>query len=99
MIHITDNFVWLDVTKRCKSNLATLELNSAHELYEVEDDGTDHLIEDIDTIPSIIKWGSRICVEVGHLPKTHRPKKVWKDTDKELINGYWYVKIRDIINK
>ena len=96
MIHITDNFVWLDVTKKCKSSIATLELNSAHELYEVGDDGIDSLIEDVDTIPSLIKWGQRICIEVGHLPEKNKQKNVWRDTDKQLINGFWYVKIRDI---
>ena len=97
MIHITkDNFVWLDVTKKCKSSLSTLELWAAHELYEVEENGTDHLIEEADSIPSIIKYGSRICIEVGHLPKSYVPKDSWKDTDKILKDGYWYVKMTDL---
>ena len=70
MIHITkDNFVWLDVTSKCKSMTKILELNNVHELYEVGDDGNDRLIEDIDDIPRIIIEGARICIEVGYLPK------------------------------
>jgi hypothetical protein len=97
MIHITeDNFVWLDLTKKCKSARQTEELFSAHELYEVCDDGTDHLIEEIDEIPLLIKQGSRICLDVGHLPLKYIPKEVWEDTDKIQKDGYWYVKIADI---
>tara|TARA_R110000824_G_scaffold267856_2_gene456643 strand:- start:248 stop:463 length:216 start_codon:yes stop_codon:yes gene_type:complete len=70
MIHITkDNFVWLDVTSKCKSMTRILELNNVHELYEVGDDGNDRLIEDIDDIPRIISEGARICIEVGYLPQ------------------------------
>ena len=46
-----------------------------------------------------IKRGNRICIEVGHLPKNKRPLNIWTDTKKRLINGYWYVKISDLINK
>ncbi len=97
-IYITkkDKFVWLDVTKRCKSSMTTLELNQAHELYAVNPDDVDYLIEDTDIIPTLIKQGCRICIEVGHLPKEYKPTDSWKDTDKELINGYWYVKMADI---
>jgi len=97
-IYITkqDNFVWLDVTKRCKSSMTTLELNQAHELYAVNYEDVDSLIEDTETIPTLIKQGHRICIEVGHLPNKYKPTDSWKDTDKELINGYWYVKMADI---
>ena len=78
MIHITkDNFVWLDITSRnifsypqCNSMTRILELNNVHELYEVGDDGTDHLIENVADIPRIISEGARICIEVGYLPTT-----------------------------
>ena len=97
MIHIAhDNFVWLDLTRKCKSTRQTEELFSAHELYEVCDDETCHLIEDINSIPLLIKQGARICLEVGNLPFEYIPKEVWKDTDKIQKDGYWYVKIADI---
>ena len=70
MIHITkDNFVWLDVTSKCKSMTRIWELSNVHELYEVCDDASDHLIENIHRIPRRINQGSRICVEVGYFPK------------------------------
>ena len=75
MIHITsDHFVWLDVTEKCNSNANILF--SFFNLYEVEDNDTENLIEDINTIPSIIKSGSKICVEVGHIPKEYITKKL-----------------------
>ena len=68
-------------------------------LYEVEDNDTEHLIEDINTIPSIIKSGSKICVEVGHIPKeyitknynvmsTFRTIKVKREVARAKANAY-----------
>tara|TARA_R110002153_G_scaffold215757_1_gene368372 strand:- start:78 stop:296 length:219 start_codon:yes stop_codon:yes gene_type:complete len=66
MIHITsDHFVWLDVSEKATP------LFPFFNLYEVGDDDADHLIEDISTIPSIISYGSRICIEVGHIPQEY----------------------------
>tara|TARA_R110002167_G_scaffold173645_1_gene372233 strand:- start:340 stop:549 length:210 start_codon:yes stop_codon:yes gene_type:complete len=67
MIHITNNFVWLDVTKRCENTSETKSLAGAHELYEVLDDKSDHLIEDVDAVPTLIANGAKICIEVGYL--------------------------------
>jgi|TARA_R110001592_G_scaffold48991_4_gene153348 hypothetical protein len=100
MIHITDdNFVWLDVTKDCHSWNRTQELFMGNALYEVTDEGRDSLIEEPEFVDKSIKRGNRICIEVGHLPKNKRPLNIWTDTKKRLINGYWYVKISDLINK
>jgi hypothetical protein len=65
-------------------------------LYELCEDESDHLIEDVDTIPKLMNDGSRICIEVGHLPTKYKPKKLWKGTDKIIKNGFWYVKMSDI---
>ena len=98
MIYITkkDHYVWLDVTRKCKSFNSVLELNQAHELYAVSDDDVDSLIEDVDMVPRLVKRGYRICIEVGHLPKKYHPRKTWDGTSKKLIDGYWYVKLADI---
>tara|TARA_R100001440_G_scaffold74047_1_gene99134 strand:- start:2361 stop:2684 length:324 start_codon:yes stop_codon:yes gene_type:complete len=101
MIHITDDhFVWLDVTDKCNAKLNAYnyadELFATHELYEVTEEGRDSLIEEVELIKPAIARGSRICIEVGHLPKQYHPKQTWKDTDKKLIDGYWYVKMADI---
>tara|TARA_S200002703_G_scaffold159022_1_gene171064 strand:+ start:1862 stop:2173 length:312 start_codon:yes stop_codon:yes gene_type:complete len=98
MIHITkkDHFVWLDVTKKCRSFISTSELNQTHELYAVSDDDVDFLIEDVNMVPRLIKNGNRICIEVGHLPNKYHPRKTWDGTSKKLIDGYWYVKLADI---
>ncbi len=97
-IHITkDNFVWLDVTEAMKhGHKKREEYWLAHELFAVYDDGSDSMIESHEEIDEALNLGVRICIEVGHLPAEHRPRTIWKDTDKELINGYWYVKISDL---
>ncbi len=45
MIYITkkDHFVWLDVTKKCRSFISTSELNQTHEVYAVSEDDVEHL--------------------------------------------------------
>lgn len=98
MIHITDDhFVWLDVTDRMKYGMKMIEeIWLGHELYEVTEEGRDSLIEDVDLIKPAIARGSRICIEVGHLPKHYHPKQTWDGTDKKLIDGYWYVKMSDL---
>ncbi len=99
MIKITkDNFVWLDVTKQCVSQVKTKELFDAQVLYEVFEDESESLIEDPVLVKYAIQRGSRICIEVGKLPKKYQPKKVWDGTDKELIDGHWFVKMANILN-
>lgn len=97
-IHITkDNFVWLDVTEAMKQGKNKREdYWSAHELFAVYDDDSESLIESHEEIDEALKLGVKICIEVGHLPMQYRPRTIWKDTDKELIKGYWYVKISDL---
>ena len=46
----------------------------------------------------MIQRGSRICIEVGEQPKKYQPKEVWDGTDKELIDGHWFVKMANILN-
>ena len=69
MIHITSNFVWLDITARCDNPQTTRAFAVLHELYEVESDGTDHLIESVKDVPNLIANGAKICIEVGHIDK------------------------------
>ena len=91
-----DHFVFLDVTRICKSSIGAMEMNIAHELYAIDEKEAEFLIEDTDVIPSLIKQGYKIVIEVGHLPKKYHPKDCWKDTEKEMIGGYWYVRIADV---
>lgn len=74
MIHITDDhFVWLDVTNKCNAKeFAKEELFTAHELYEVTEQGVDSLIEEPELIKTAVERGSRICIEVGYIPKKLR---------------------------
>lgn len=97
-IHITkDNFAWLDVTEAMKQGQKKREEYwLAHEIYAVYNDDSESLLESHDEIDEALKLGVRICIEVGYLPTQYRPCNIWKDTDKELINGYWYVKIADL---
>lgn len=99
MIHITqDHFVWLDVTEQMKQGQKKREeVWLSNELFAVDqEDESESLLESNDEIDEALKLGMRVCIEGGHLPQKYHPKKTWKDTDKELINGYWYVKIADI---
>jgi type I site-specific restriction-modification system R (restriction) subunit len=98
MLHITkDNFVWLNVTETIQKNKKKVqEYWSAHELYAVYDDDSESLIESHEEIDEALKLGVKICIEGGHLPTEYKTRTIWKDTNKELINGYWYVKISDL---
>ncbi len=98
MIYITkDNFVWKDVTAVCKQKRsAVYDIWILNELYEVTDEETDHLLESYDEVTDAIDNGSRICIEVGHLPTQYKPKQMWSNTIKKLIGGYWYVRMSDI---
>lgn len=71
-IYVTkkDRFVWLDVTDRMKyGEKSREEVWLAHELYVVNDDDTESLIQSHDEIDNALKSGLKICVEVGYLPK------------------------------
>ena len=95
MIHTTpDNFVWLDITHRCKDNTFICLVWSLFDLYAVRSDDSESLLEDMATLQREREDGSRICIEVGHVG---RPNQHWfKEADKKLIDGYWYVKVNDI---
>ncbi len=98
MLHITkDNFAWLDITEAMKQGQKKREEYwLAHELYAVYDDDSESLIESHEEIDEALKLGVKICIEGGHLPTEYKTRTIWKDTNKELINGYWYVKISDL---
>ena len=59
----TDGYIWRDVTEDCLNISKRDELFAAHELFELCDDDTDHLIEDANDINAIIEGGSKICIE------------------------------------
>ncbi len=93
-----DNFVWLDVTDRMKYGKKKREdIWLGNELYVVYEDDTEALIESHDEIDEALKLGLKICIEVGHLPKSVSSKtQWWSQANKKVIGGYWYVKITDI---
>ena len=98
MIRITkDNFVWMDVTHICKQGEDRTEelCISGLQIYEVTPEETDHALQTWDEVEAAINNGSRICIEVGHLPLSYRPRKLWDGVEKKLIDGYWYAKISD----
>tara|TARA_R100001244_G_scaffold101776_2_gene75881 strand:+ start:357 stop:647 length:291 start_codon:yes stop_codon:yes gene_type:complete len=93
-MHITkNNFAWLDVTKQCKRTLRQKELWNTHELYAVNGD-EDNLIEKIEDISKCLISEVKICIPVGRLPKKNIGS--FTDTEKVLIDGFWYVKMSDI---
>ena len=63
----TDGFMWRDVTEDCLNISKRDELFAAHELFEVCDDDTDHLIEDANDINAIIEGGAKICIEYNNI--------------------------------
>jgi len=67
----------------------------AHELYAIHDDDSESLLESHEEIDEAIKLGLRVAIEVGHMPRKQK-RKWFYSADKELINGYWYVKVADI---
>ena len=100
-IHITsDNFVWLDVTKKLTHRLSAFnyhdELFAAFELYEVDEEGRDRLIEEPELIPRAIERGSRICIEVGNLPQAKHQEDWWENANKKVIDGFVYVRWADV---
>lgn len=91
-----DNFVWLDITDRCKQGEETMNiLRQGNELYAVFDDDSEVMLESMVEIKEALRLNLRICIEVGYLPE-ERKQKWWHSADKKIINGYFYVKYNDI---
>lgn len=91
-----DNFIWMDVTDQMKYGHKEREtLWMAHELYAIYEDDSDSLLESHEEIDEALKLGVRIAIGVGHMPRKQK-RKWFYSADKELIDGYWYVKVADI---
>lgn len=69
-IHVTkDNFVWLDITERCKNGVKEIEeLWLANVLYALHDDDSESLLESIEEIEEALKLNLKIGIEVGYIP-------------------------------
>jgi hypothetical protein len=91
-----DNFVWLDITDRCKQGEETINiLRQGNELYAVFDDDSKVMLESMVEIKEALRLDLRVCIEVGYLPQ-ERKESWWHKADKKIINGYFYVKYNDI---
>ena len=91
-----DNFIYKDVTDQMKYGEKAREaLWYAHELYAIHDDDSESLLESHEEIDEAIKLGLRVAIEVGHMPRKQK-RKWFYSADKELNDGYWYVKVADI---
>jgi hypothetical protein len=91
IVKTRDNFMWFDITAKLKTKSAIKELWQAFELYELTDEGTDHLLESIADVTQALKY-SRICIGLGF----HKQDEWFHNADKILKDGYWYAKINDI---
>lgn len=56
---------------------------------------SESLLESTEELAEALKLGLRIVQEVGHMPRKQK-RKWFYSADKELIDGYWYVKVADI---
>ena len=79
-----DNFLFIDVTDIAEKLIDSDELfiwNGKHE----------SVVEYIFDIRKAIREGNKIVLAGGNLPK-----KNFLDSEKILINGYWYIKYADL---
>ena len=91
-----DNFIWMDVTDKMRhGNKAREAFWHYNELYAIHDDDSESLLESHEEIDEAIKLGLRIGIEVGYMPRKQK-RKWFYSAEKELIDGYWYVKVADI---
>ena len=92
MIITMDNFIWKEV-----SNIAIdLFRANAVELFAVHHDESESLLESEDEIKFCGENNIPICIEVGKLPKKYTDACSWNNSEKKLIDNYWYVRISDI---
>lgn len=70
LITRADNFVWLDVTEKMKMGTKKREeVWLAHELYAVDENDADALLETHEDIDTALQHNERVCIEVGFIPK------------------------------
>ncbi len=91
-----DNFIWKDVT----AEVADLSSNKAafyimQGVYALHEDESESLLESAEELAEALKLGLRIVQEVGYMPRKQK-RKWFYSADKELIDGYWYVKVADL---
>ncbi len=91
IVKTRDNFMWFDITDKLKTKSAIKELWQAFDLYELTDEGTDHLLESVGEVSKALKH-SRVCIGLGY----HKQDEWFHSADKILKDGYWYAKINDI---
>jgi len=91
IIKTKDNFMWLDITDKLKTQSAIKELWQAFDLYELTDEEHDFQLESVDEVTEALKH-SRVCIEIGY----HKQDEWFHNADKILKDGYWYAKINDI---
>lgn len=85
-----DNFVFLDVTDRAE------DLFEIIDLYVYYDDDSQSMVDTIYDLRRAIEQHQRIVIEGGFIPKQRTLN--FSDTDKILVDGYWYGKYSQILN-
>lgn len=80
----SDNFLLIDVTDIAE------KLIDSDELF-IWDGEHKSLVEYVFDIRKAIREGNKIVLAGGHLPK-----KKFSESEKVLIDGYWYVKYSDL---
>ena len=90
LITFSDGFCWWDVTDKAVHIYNTEVI----ELYVLYDDETESLIESKDELFEAINLKLPIAMQLGFI-KT-KPT-FWNNCKRFLKDGYWYVKVSDLI--
>ncbi|MHA1290929.1 MAG: hypothetical protein ACTSPB_26390 [Candidatus Thorarchaeota archaeon] len=94
-----DNFIWKDVTAEVDNSRGFPTPHRQWYLdmgvYALHEDESDTLLESEEELKEALKLGLRVVQEVGYMPRKQK-RKWFFSADKQLIDGYWYVKIADL---
>lgn len=62
ILQSSDGFLWGNVTNKAKQ----IFVSNVFELYVVNYDDTDYLIEDFETLDKLLENGHSVYIEIGH---------------------------------
>lgn len=92
IITMSDGFNFFEVTNEQALKIYQSE---SFDLYAVFEDDTEALLESIEEIIEAFDSKTPVCIEIGMPTKTQK-EYWWRAAEKQLIKGYWWVKVSDI---
>ena len=92
VITMSDGFNFFEVTNE---QALKIHQSESFDLYAVFEDDTESLLESLDEIIEAFENKIPVCIEIGMSTKKQKDYW-WKSAEKQLINGYWWVKVSDI---